>query len=375
LRFRSKGPGRGQWLAREQRRITLVIVGIGVIALVFVSSGRFSRFLQDNDARPAAAGQTLPKIGDNLLGEPDLMPDEINVVPNEPTDAARDYAKMIDRAGAAAMEQPPGDATSATGSLDVPQKLTQAIRDDVLGILSTETEAWFGTLKLAERIRPNLNLPEAQYALLMDSPQSCRGKPYVVRGRLRRLLRAPLPENAETFGVRTVYDAWISTRDSGNELVHVVALSADPGLPKVEHTGKNPPDVELIGYFFKREGYQTRGADGQGDLGMAPLLLCGRIRHLAPREVVSRADEMNPWLMWIGVGVGFAILLLMWQFQMSDSIFRGTRTHQLANPPVRPSFDGVESLTVQEALHDMEMHAKQTSPDTSLTVANLHADE
>lgn len=80
-------------------------------------------------------------------------------------------------------------------------------------------------------------------------------------------------QRAETFGVRSAYDAWISTRDSGNQLVHVVALSADPGLPLKERAGKNPPDVELTGYFFKREGYAAKGADGSGDLALAPLIL------------------------------------------------------------------------------------------------------
>jgi hypothetical protein len=68
----------------------------------------------------------------------------------------------------------------------------------------------------------------------------------------------------------------------------------------------------------------------------------------------------------VGIIVGIGVLLLIWQFQMSDNIFRGTRTHQLTSPPVRPSFDGVESVTIEQVLKDMQEHAQQTSPDTSL---------
>jgi hypothetical protein len=295
-----------------------------------------------------------------------LLPDEVDFVRSEVPAEAKDYASMIDRAGASQMESI--SQLPESGVADVPEKLTKLIRDDVIGVLSSETEAWFGTLRLAERIPsgPQYQIPEGQFALFMDAPTSCRGKAFTIRGRLRRLLKAPLPASAETFGVRSAFDAWISTHDSGNELVHVVALSADAGLPLKEHTGKNPPDVELTGYFFKREGYAARGSDGRGDLALTPLILAGRIKYLPPREIFTRADEMNPWLTWIGIAVCCGVLLLVWQFQVADNVFRGTRTHQLTAPPVRPSFEGVDSISVQQALQEMQDHAQQSSPDTNL---------
>jgi hypothetical protein len=60
------------------------------------------------------------------------------------------------------------------------------------------------------------------------------------------------------------------------------------------------------------------------------------------------------------------VVFLIWQFQTSDHEFRGTRTYQLTNPPVRPTFDGVDAVTVSEALQQMQDNARSNSPDTTL---------
>jgi len=365
VRFRSKGQPRGQMLAREQRRVTLIIIGGGLLFLLLTISGK-SRWLTEMFSDRASAVKKAPVVSDALMGNSDLLPDEMEFVRPDSVAEAENYASMIDRTGAAQMESVARKDTSLIG--DVPPRLTREIRDDVIGVLSTEAEAWFGTLRLAEKIpRGNqYQVPDGQFTLFMDSPQSCRGKPYVVRGQLRRLIKAPLPRSAETFGIRMAYDAWISTRDSGNQLIHIVALSADAALPRLANTGKDAPAVEVTGYFFKREGYAAKGTNGEGDLALTPLLLAGTIRHVPHRVVVTHADEMNPWLTWIGLGVCGAVLFLVWQFQVSDKVFRGTRTHQLTSPPVRPSFEGVAPVTIQQMLSEMEEHAKNTSPDTSL---------
>ena len=75
---------------------------------------------------------------------------------------------------------------------------------------------------------------------------------------------------------------------------------------------------------------------------------------------------MNPWLTWIGIGVCCGVLVLVWQFQVADSIFRGTRMHQLTALPVKPSFDDVESVTIHQVLHEMQEAALRSAPDASL---------
>ncbi len=365
MRFQNNGQPRGRVLASDRRRFILLIVGIGIVAVVMMISGK-SAWLTEMFSRPQAAAPKPPAVSDSLMGSNDLQQDEFNVVPSEPSTGSEDYASMIDKAGARAMETPV--VPEGVGPGVVPEILTKTIRDDVIGVLSSETAAWIGTLRFAERIQSedHAALPEGQFALFMDSPQSCRGRAFTIRGRLRRLTKAPLPANAETFGIRSAFDAWVSTRDSGNQLIHVVALNADPGLPLTEHTGKAAPDVELTGYFFKREGYASLGKGGTGDLALTPMILAGRIRYLPPESLVSRADDMNPWLTWIGIGICCGILILVWQFQVSDSKFRGTRTHQLTVAPVKPSFEGVESVTIRQVLREMEESAQTSTPATSL---------
>ena len=365
MRFQDKGRPRGQLLASDQRRLILLIVGIGIVVLLIVISGRTAWFTAWFSG-PQAASPKPSVVSDALMGSNDLRQDEFNVVPSAPSISSENYASMIDTAGAVAMETPV--AREGVGPGNVPEILTKTIRDDVIGVLASETAAWTGTLRLAERIKAEDHqaLPVGQFALFMDSPQSCRGRAFAIRGQLRRLTKAPLPANAETFGVRSAYDAWISTQDSGKQLIHVVALNADAGLPLTEHTGKAAPDVELTGYFFKREGYAASGKVGTGDLELTPMILAGRIRYLPPEAPVSRAEEMNPWLAWMGIGLCSGILILVWQFQISDNNFRGTRTHQLTVAPVKPSFEGVESVTIRQVLREMEETAHNSTPATSL---------
>lgn len=361
MRFRSKGQPRDKQFTRVQRRLTLGLAAVVVLLIVYriaMTEGLFS-------ASAPVARQKPPVVPSSLLGDSGLAPDEFQVVPSSDSSSPSDYAKMIDRTGAASMEKEPRTTVNAD---EVPEKLTRQIRDDVIGVLGSEAEAWFGTLVLAEKVLPYglQRFPEGQYTLFMDSPAACRGKPFVIRGRLRRLLKAPLPEAAETFGVKSAYEAWISTKDSGSSLIHINALSADPGLRLGEFNTENSVEIELAGYFFKREGYAARGRSGDGDLALAPLLISDRIRILPPRVVSTRADDLDPWLGWFAGILTLGVLTILWRFQASDDVYRNTKVHQIAALPVRPSFDGVESVSMQEILKDMEDQARASSTEVSI---------
>lgn len=363
MRFRSKGTPRGERLASHQRRVVFTIAGFGLLMLVFLASGRGAWLTSMFDGATEQTRQ-LPAVSDRLMGGSALLSDEINIVPAEAPAFADNDAAHLDKQGIAAMESAVGE--SSTGVRDVPALLTRTIRDDVLGVLGSEKAAWYGTLELARRLRAEdrMRLPDGQYPLFMDSPQSCRGRAFVIRGRLRGMTKVQLPDGAETFGIRSAYDAWISTRDSGSQVIHVNAIAADPGLPLVARTGSEAPEVVLTGYFFKREGYLAAGRNDAGELALTPLFLAGRIELLPKHTMISRADQMNPWLTWIGLAMLGGVLLLVWQFQISDNVFRGTRTHQLTSPPVKPSFDDVKAVTVQQGLQELEQtaHASHAAP-------------
>ncbi len=365
MRFGSRAKSSGESLARSQRRMTLIVVGIGLVVLFLSVTGK-SSFISDLFSTAPGTVPQPPAISESLLGTGSLRSDEFRVVPTEANEIAGKYSSLLDQQGIAEMES--AVQTDVTGVAVVPQVLTRTIRDDVIGVLSSEMAAWFGTLRMSKNLKQSdmQKLPEAQFTLFMDSPQSCRGRAFTLRGRLRRLTPFAIDQSSQSFGLKSAYDAWISTRDSGNQLVHVVAVSADAGLPNPESDGVESPDVEMTGYFFKREAYAAKGTTGDGTLGLTALFLTGRIQYLPPQKYVSRAAEMTPWMLWIGIGICCGVMVLVWHFQIADSRFRETRTHQLTTLPVRATFEDIEVRTVHEALQEMQDYARSSSPDTGL---------
>ena len=355
MRFRSRISKRQQQLLRSGRRTTFVVAGFGLLLLV-VQVAR----MQNAPPQPSASVATKATIAPSAV----LQSDEFRTIPVQSFSA--NAADAIDRAGAAAFEA--GSPAAAAASETVPASLTDDVRDDVLGVLASETTALFGTLKLAQKVFPEKyrQMPVVNYPVIMNDPAASRGKPFLLRGKLRRLTAAPLPQSANSWGIRAAWDAWISTPDSGNQLVHVLALTMDAELPITESTDKSPPEIELGGYFFKREGYAARGRDGTGDLALTPLFLSDRLRITPAVVVVSRAEELRPWLTWTASILSVTVIAIIWAFRSADRFFKGTRAHQLTLPPVRPGFDSIEAVTVQQALAAMEQRARENSLDATL---------
>lgn len=369
MRFRSQGKPRGIIQSRDQRRLTLVIVGVGALVLLISVAGR-PGFWQAITGRPESApsASTERSISEDLLGVQNLQPDEFTTGTTRTTAEAPslDLKALVDKDEAARLErlsQAEIRVLPDGGPEPVPADLLRPVRDDIIGVHSSEADAYFVTLRLSQKLT-GANVPaarEGRYALFMDSPESCRGKAWKVRGTLRRLTR--VQSDANSFGVKNLYDAWLSLPDSGNQLVHVVAASADAGLPLGDTNLKTAPEVVLTGYFFKREGYVRAGKNKNGDVALAPLLLTGRIQISAPTSSsTSVADELTPWLGWLTLLVCGGVAAVFWQFQISDSLFRRTRTHQLTTLPVRVSFDGVHAVTVGETLQQLERSAEQSDP-------------
>ncbi|MCA9061087.1 MAG: hypothetical protein KDA85_21390, partial [Planctomycetaceae bacterium] len=241
----------------------------------------------------------------------------------------------------------------------IPEAVLKPVVDDVMYIVPEELTAYATTVRQASRMdeRDREQAEHGNYALFSEDPEWCRGKAWQLRGKLRRTSRTRADLNS--YGTRVLYDCWISTPDSGSQLLHVIAVTADEQLPLSEFRGRDAPEIELTGYYFKREGYLREGNDGLGEVGLAPLLITGRIQAwVPPISATPMADDVTPWLGWGALLVCVGVVAMFWAFYASDRSFRHTRTHQLASLPVTTSFDKVEVLTINDMLRRMEQEAE-----------------
>lgn len=366
MRFRSKERPRGILQPRVQQRVTLLIAGVGVLAVLATLTSRPGFLWSSSTGRSVGTGaypqSTVGLVQSSGELQTGQFPGEIGApegtVPLQSVLDKNEVARL-DR-----LSRQTSKDTAAPG-ISVPAALLQPVQDDVIGIQAKEWDACYACLQLAAKpaTQGAGAIPSGHYAVFMDSPEYCRGRLWSIHGTLRRLVR--FRSRAESFGTSSLYDAWLSLPDSGSQLVHVIAAELGDGLIVSEDDEQFGQQVHLTGFFFKREGYAKTGADGRGDIGLTPLLVAGRIQLWQPPSVVfDHGTRITPWLGWLAAVVTTCMLGLLWQFQISDSLFRRTRTHQLMSLPVKVPFESVESVTVSETLRQME---EQQSDDKTLS--------
>lgn len=327
MRFRTKQKPRGLLSRKHQVRLTMLVVALGLVL-----------------------------VGSRVVGKPSfwaaMFPDSQQANHDSSADTAVTHTAL----------RPDFSATDGRSPVrELSDSLQNTIEDNVIGVTADEAKAWFVSMGLAERITSSQarQLPQAKFALLMDAPDECRGHAFTVTGKLRRLTKETLTNDSTEY--KNVIDAWLTLPDSGDSLVHVVALEAGRDLPVAESFGDNPPEVTVSGYFFKREAYAS---SAEGGISIAPLLLAGRIiRVPAPAVTSTRADQLTPWLGWLAVITCGGLGLVVWSFVSSDAVNRGQRTHELTRLPASPSFDGVSIETTHETLHQLESAAAERNID------------
>ncbi len=319
LRFRTKEQPRGLITRKHQIRLTLILVTLGLVLLASNIAGKadfWSQLFPDNHS--AGTADSRQQVAHHTTLRPGPAADAPRIL--------RDH-------------------------------LRDSIKDNVIGVSASETQAWFVSMGLAERLTKQQikQAAKARYALLMDAPDTCRGQAWTITGKLRRLSREKLTNDSTEY--KNVFDAWLTLPDSGDGLVHVVALRADRDLPVTGELDTNPPEVTVCGYFFKREAYASGANDG---LSIAPLLLAGNISRVhSPVTIETRADQLTPWLGWLGGLTCGALGLVIWSFVSSDAVNRRRRTHELTRLPAAPSFEGVTIETPHETLHQLESAANE----------------
>ncbi len=329
MRFRTKQKPRGLIARKDQIRLTLMLLALGLVLVGSKVTGRtdiWARMFPETQPADTTDSETVIT---HTTHRPELTADS----PESPVRILRD-------------------------------DLRSSIEDDVIGVSVAESKAWFVSMGLAERITAieARKLPQARYALLMDAPDDCRGQAWNVTGTLRRLAKEKLTNTSTEY--QNVVDAWLTLPDSGDGLVHVVALQAARDLPFAAEFDQEGPKVTLSGYFFKREAYAS-GAEG--GLSIAPLLLAGSLSKVpAPVTTATRAGELTPWLGWLTFFTCATIALIVWSFASSDAINRGQRTHTITRLPSSPSFEGLQVETPHETLHQLETTAEAVSNEFNI---------
>jgi hypothetical protein len=376
VRFRTKQRPRGALRPGDQRRLTALIAGIGVVILCFTIVRRpqfWHRMFPDSHTQTEAASTgTIPNSRIQLNeataeGSPIQHDEFLSGAASSHENTTSNLATVtVNRLPLDIAESDPLSGNTGANVPRVPKDLLKTVKDDVIGVYSSESKAYYATLKMASLLagkKPNM-LPKAAFALFMDSPNGSRGIAWRVEGRLRRL--AEIKERPNPYGGGKVYDAWITTADSGDQLVHVVAMSADETLkqmlprqssrqriqtqPVVEFTKENSPDVRFSAYFFKREGYASRKG-----VSLAPLLLAGTL-HEIPEVVITstRAEQLTPYLGWLTMGICATVAFVWCSFVMSDAAHSHTRAHALTRLPAYASFENVTAKTIAETLSDLD---------------------
>lgn len=244
----------------------------------------------------------------------------------------------------------------------VPHDLIADVKDNVIGVHSTEATAYNASMGLASKLdagRESKAQP-GPYALFIDAPNTARGRAFRIEGKLRRLTLVKGRVDAVRIG--NVYDAWLNTDDSGTQMLHVVAREVDAKLARyltledrdqsIDFDFKTAPKIHFTGYFFKKEAYASQSNKG---LSVAPMFVTATLRKTDMRQTTAgQAEKLTPYLWWLAFFVMVAIGLIVWSFAASDAAHLNTRAHQLTRLPAIASFDQVESETVDETLHRLQ---------------------
>ncbi len=371
MRFRTKQRPRGALRRGDQRRLVALIAGVAVIMLCFTIVRRpqfwHKMFPDTESAAEVISSDAAPNSGvrlnDWVANDGAIQYDEfLSSAPSSDGIATSDVVSVTTNR----LPLDIAESEFSSGIPRVPKDLLKTVKDDVIGVYSAESKAYYATLKMATLIdeKKTSTLPTGAFALFMDSPNGSRGIPWRVEGRLRRL--AEIKERPNPYGGGKVYDAWITTPDSGDQLIHVVSMNVDetlkrllprrssrqtePPRPVVEFNRKNSPDVKFTGYFFKREGYASR----QG-VSLAPLLLAGTLHEIHAALVTStRAEQLTPYLGWLTMAVCAGVFFVGWSFMRSDAAHSRTRAHALTRLPAYASFENVTATTIAETLGELE---------------------
>lgn len=268
----------------------------------------------------------LPKEGANEGADPGADPgeeqgddqsvgnvrnDEKQVSESEADPRMAGDSKLVDDSQA---DTQPEDNQVADAELPSMKELLVDVSDDTVGVRAKELNAYYGVLKHASQTTP-AELKKAKrdvtYANLLAEPGLFRGQLIQFDGEARRI--QPISAQDNSFGVGNLFEAWIITRDSGQDLFRVVFQEVGEGIT-VSDSVSVP--VTVTGYFFKRQGYAS--INGQR---VAPLILSKGLEKTKFETTELIESSLAPYMIGFAVIVGVTAVVAIWFYGRGDRKF------------------------------------------------------
>ena len=241
---------------------------------------------------------------------------------------------------------------NAKHRFQIDARLLDSVRDNTLNIRRDELPAYYSLLAKARDLPPGEMEQVAErdvaFAVLMHQPRHYRGKLVTIEGDVKRLL--PFDAGKNEHGLKKLWEVWLLTPDSGINPYRVVCTEIPPGIPQGETT-KQRVVIRVTGYFFKKEGYASRGGAGTH---AAPLLLAGQIRWIPTKPTTGNHDGMQsaaPYVIGLVCLTAIALVLTCWRLSANDRVQQTTNFHRY-NELSAETFQSLQAMETSD-VNDM----------------------
>ena len=183
----------------------------------------------------------------------------------------------------------------------LPKSLFEEIEDNQLGSLRKEHKYLQAILGIVRQAPPGeleqRGMADVLHAVLMLQPDDYRRHLITLTGAVHQLEKVSQPQEADVF------EAWISTDDSGTNLVRVLITECVDVAP----TERLPAPVTVTAYFIKRYAYQPKS---QVSVLVAPMLI-GKSLVRRPAETPNAAVAANSRRLWMLAILGATALVAL----------------------------------------------------------------
>ncbi len=220
----------------------------------------------------------------------------------------------------------PVENNNTTSPVEIPENWLTNVDDQYIGLRADEADSYYRVLAHVTRLDEDLLGRSARsdvlHVNLIHEPDRYRGELVQLKGTARRIL--PLEATENQYGIRKLYEIWITTDDSGSEPWRIVAKSIDERLPVGENV--NVP-IKAIGYFFKQYSYAS-----QGGMHIAPLILSARVDSNVVVRVAPSGTGLQPYIILFAAFFGLGTILLVSAYSHGDRLFQSRMKEQF--PPL-----------------------------------------